>query len=333
MATFKQTQFGWQAQVSKNGVRKAKTFPSKKMAADWAATLEADIIALKYGVTINKTFGEMLERYKDTHAAKHRGASFEMRRLSAFMRSPLASVKLEDLTPEMFANWRDERLKTCTPNTVLREWGILSAAFRVAIDEWEWLKVSPLKKLKRPAKGPDRDRLVDPMEKLALMLCSGYTVGDPIQTLTAKSVACFLLGCETAMRKGEILGLRWEDIDLTKRVAKVRGVVLGGGKTQAAVRGVPLSTQAVAILKDFGPKRYGAVVDMSPEQLDSLFRKVRSRCDIENLHFHDSRHEAITQLSKQLNVLELARSVGHRDIKMLQVYYNAPAEELASKLE
>jgi integrase len=50
------------------------------------------------------------------------------------------------------------------------------------------------------------------------------------------------------------------------------------------------------------------------------------------LTFHDTRHEAITRLAAKLNVLDLARMVGHRDIKQLQVYYNAPAEEIAMRL-
>jgi integrase len=61
-------------------------------------------------------------------------------------------------------------------------------------------------------------------------------------------------------------------------------------------------------------------------------RVARERAGIEGLTFHDTRHEAITRLAAKLNVLDLARMVGHRDIKQLQVYYNAPAEEIAMRL-
>ena len=66
--------------------------------------------------------------------------------------------------------------------------------------------------------------------------------------------------------------------------------------------------------------------------LDALFRKARDRAMIEGLTFHDSRHEAITRLAGRLDVLELARMVGHRDLRMLMVYYNKTAAELADKL-
>jgi integrase len=58
-----------------------------------------------------------------------------------------------------------------------------------------------------------------------------------------------------------------------------------------------------------------------------------SKAAIDDLHFHDFRHEAITRLSKRLHVLALARAVGHRDLRMLQVYYNESASDLAEKLK
>lgn len=64
-----------------------------------------------------------------------------------------------------------------------------------------------------------------------------------------------------------------------------------------------------------------------------MFRKAKTRCQIEDLKFHDTRHEAITRLAKKLTVLELARVVGHRNLNELQTYYNETAEELSKKLQ
>lgn len=52
-----------------------------------------------------------------------------------------------------------------------------------------------------------------------------------------------------------------------------------------------------------------------------------------DLTCHDTRHEAITRLAAKMNVLSLARIVGHRDIKMLMIYYNKSAEDLAKQLD
>ena len=71
---------------------------------------------------------------------------------------------------------------------------------------------------------------------------------------------------------------------------------------------------------------------ISTASLDALFRKARERSCIEGLTFHDRRHAAITRLAKKLNVLDLTRIVGHRDLRMLQVYYNESAKDIAAKL-
>lgn len=76
-----------------------------------------------------------------------------------------------------------------------------------------------------------------------------------------------------------------------------------------------------------------SVFDLQSRQLDALFRKLRDRAKVSGLTFHDSRHEAITRLAKKLDVLALARMVGHADLRQLQTYYNETAEELATRLD
>ena len=76
-----------------------------------------------------------------------------------------------------------------------------------------------------------------------------------------------------------------------------------------------------------------SVFGISTASLDALFRKARSKAGVEDLTFHDARHEAITRLAKVFDVLELARIVGHRDLQMLLVYYNPSAEDLSGKLK
>ncbi len=88
-----------------------------------------------------------------------------------------------------------------------------------------------------------------------------------------------------------------------------------------------LSKEAVRILK-----QVDCDFDLSSDQISSLFRKAREMAGIIGLTFHDSRHAAITQLSSKLGLLELARMVGMKDLKILTVYHNESAEELAKNL-
>lgn len=77
----------------------------------------------------------------------------------------------------------------------------------------------------------------------------------------------------------------------------------------------------------------GGHFDLSSMQISSLFTKIRKRALIDDATFHDTRHLAITRLAKKLDVLDLARMVGIRDLKVLMVYYNATAEEIAKHLD
>jgi integrase len=121
------------------------------------------------------------------------------------------------------------------------------------------------------------------------------------------------------MRAGEICGLRAGD---------VHGCVARLKMTKNGFpRSVALSPRAVEIWA-MVPDGFG----VTPATLDAMFRMARKRAGVEGLTFHDTRHEAITRLASKLNVLELARMVGHHDIKQLQTYYNASAEEIAKKL-
>lgn len=126
------------------------------------------------------------------------------------------------------------------------------------------------------------------------------------------------------MRAGEIVRLDQENLHLDRSFLHIPQSKNG------TARDVPLSSEAIRLLE--------ALPDMDPvfgigsAQLDRLFRKMRDRAAVEDLHFHDSRHYAVTRLSKKLDVLALARMIGHKDIKMLMVYYDETAEELAKRL-
>lgn len=137
--------------------------------------------------------------------------------------------------------------------------------------------------------------------------------------------AAFLFAIETGMRSGEILSLTPERI--TESVAHLPRT------KNDSKRDVPLSKRALEIISELPvPLVTSPYFNVSAESRDSLFRKAVSRSGIIDITFHDARHEAITRLARKLNILELARMVGHKDIRQLQTYYNETAAEIAKKL-
>lgn len=325
MATFRKKGNGWEASVCRKGIRKSKTFSTKLEATHWASDIEKEILAGKRGEIPNKTFGELLERYAKEVSPTKRGHDFEVKRIDAFCRDPISSVLLPDLSSNHFASWRDRRLKTVSAGTVLREINILSHAINTAIKDWEWLKNNPLSGIRRPSQPLPRDRLISDRELDKLLLALGYDYEMQPVTISARIGAGLLFAIETAMRAGEIAGLTWDRVHIDKRIARLIETKNG------TKRDVPLSVEAIRILNQVKTD-CDLVFNLSTDQIDVNFRKAKSRAMIEDLHFHDSRHVAITRLAKKLDVLSLARVVGHKDLKQLMIYYNESAEDIAKKL-
>jgi integrase len=129
------------------------------------------------------------------------------------------------------------------------------------------------------------------------------------------------------MRRGELLSLAWEDVDLDLRVAHLDMTKNGSS------RNVPLSSEAITLLRSLPHDISGNVFPLTAAALRGLWNRASRRAGITNLHFHDLRHEATSRFfEKGLNVMEVATITGHKDLRMLQRYTHLRAEDLAKKL-
>lgn len=329
MASIRKVGESWKAEVVRavggQRVRRAARFSTKAEAVNWAAAVEASLVAGKGVSLATKTVADVALRYAEEVSPSKRGAAWEVRRLQALARDVLGAVPLDELSESHIAAWRDRRLKSVSSGTVLREWNVLSPAFDVAVREWRWLARHPMREVRRPAEPPCRDRILTDREIELLCHALGYSREAMPQTSSARVGAAMLFAIESAMRAGEIVGLRWSDIE--GPVARTQG------KTPAARRRVPLSPEALRILAQL-PRVEGdeRCFQLHGGSLDALFRRAKLKAGIEGLHFHDTRATAITRLARKLDILDLARMVGHKDLRMLQVYYRDSAETIASRL-
>jgi len=326
MASIKPHNRKWRVFIFKNGIRKTKVFDVKAKAQAWAAQTETEIATGEAGGIPNKTFADLLTKYAEEVSPTKRGERWERLRIGVTLRDPVAAVHLRDFDSRAVAAWRDRRLTQVSAASVHREWNLLSNACTIAVREWKWLKENPMREVKRPAEPEARDRLAADDEIERLLFALGYDYDATPATVTARVGAVMLFAIETAMRAGEIAGLTWANVRLEQRHCKT------SGKTAAAKRDVPLSAEAIRLIEQM-PKGHATVFNITTAQIDALFRKAKGKALIEDLHFHDTRHLAITRLSRKLDVLALARMVGHRDLKQLMVYYNESAADMAGRLD
>jgi len=296
----------WRAEVCIDRKRKAKSFQTKREAVAWSNDLEQS------GIRPSKTLSDAIDRYTPI-AESHKGYQPELSRLKQ-LRKALGDYALERLTSAKLAEYRDKRLTEVAPVSVRRELITLSALFRVAMNEWQWITTNPLKTVTKPAAGPARRRGITQAEIDAILVnLSPMRAGKQVS-------AMFLLSLETGMRLGEIVSIRWEDVSekyLTLQATK------NGDR-----RSVPLSAKAreiIASRRDIDPE---TVFTLTQAQASKAFQ----RASINGVHFHDARSEAVTRLAKKLSVMDLARMIGHRDPRSLMMYYSEPADLIADRL-
>ena len=296
----------WRAEVCIDRKRKAKTFDTKREAVDWSNEME------KTGVRPSKTLSDCIKDYR-LIAESHKGSQSELSRLNHLDKA-IGDIALDRLTPARLSKYRDDRLKEVSAVSVRREMIILSAMFEIATNEWQWIPSNPLKTVRKPSTGPARRRGISQEEIDAI--CANLSA-----MRAGKQVAdMFLLAIETGMRLGEILSLEWPDVS-------DKSVMLKETKN-GDIRHVPLSKKAREII----PRRR----NIDPEKVFTLSNaqasKAFQRASVNGTHFHDARSEAVTLLSKKLDVMQLAKMIGHRDIKSLMFYYSEKPEDIADRL-
>lgn len=236
----------------------------------------------------------------------------------------IANKPVNEVSRIDIARWRDDRLKTVTGTSVNREWSSLSIVYGHAIRSWVLpIKANPFRSVERPSENKPRDITISTDESVRITDALGYIQRHPPERAKHYAAWCFLFALETAMRAGEILKLQPGDI--TGRIALLRDTKNGED------RRVPLSSAALDLLSLL-PE--GLPVPISSQSLDVLFRRHRP-AELTHIHFHDTRHTALTRLAKKINnPMDLAKISGHKDLKiLLNTYYNPDDEHLVSLLD
>lgn len=326
MASIRKKGSGYEAAVARKGVRKSAMFPTKIAAQMWAAEIEKKIIQGGFSGGHGKTVGDLLQRYVSTVSVNKRGAVEEGYRVNGICREDIAKMRLDELKPCHMAEWRDKRLGSVVAATVLREWGLISHAFNIAINEWGWMTENPLRKVTKPKTPRPRNRRFVDDEITRLLMALGYDYNEKPEKTGGRVGAAMLFAIETAMRAGELLSLTWDNVDIEARVAHLPITKNGFS------RDVPLSQEAIRIINQVRVDGTESVFNLSTDQLDQLFQIAKRRTQITDLHFHDTRAEAITRLSKKVDILTLSKISGHRDLKILQGYYRESAADIAKRL-
>lgn len=275
------------------------------------------------------TFGMLLKKYIAEVVPSHKGGIKEQARLNKLIRDyPKLMQKTVDKIDQLdMIELRNDRQRYVSSSTVGRELGVLGGVFKYARQELRIIQNSPLADISKPTQAPHRERRISDDEIKLIM--HGFKYDGTFQPINKKQQVAwaFLFAIETAMRASEINGMLWSNV--------YDNFVLLPDTKNGTSRKVPLSkraTELLALMEGLDTERVMTTSQISNVLASDFWKVVSNKLNIDDLNFHDTRHEATTRLAQKLPIQDLAKVTGHKDLKMLMRYYNPTVDELANKI-
>lgn len=348
----------WVAQATVQGKHISKYFKTQSEARHCLQTMQNLIqIGLTFigaRTSLEEYLEEWLKSYKQTIRPK---THFQYTRIVHQHINPvLGRIKLTDLRPDQIQTFYNKKIETGTsPRTVLIIHAVLHRALNIAL-RWGLLARNPAQAVTRPKfKRKEMQTLNDNQTRAFLSTCTD-----------TRYEALFWLAVTTGMRQGEIIGLKWSDLDWRTKQLKIQrqlqrqnngGLVFSEPKSAAGKRSIILSAVMIAKLHDQQERQYkemlaagadwqendlvfpsviGTPLDHS--NLFKDFKEILKRAELPNIRFHDLRHTAATLMLQQgVHPKVVQERLGHSDIALTLNTYShvlpSMQEEAAEKMD
>jgi len=304
------------------------TFERRTDAKAWAAQTEAAIREGRHfpqREAKRHTLAELADRHLASVERRKPEALGKQRQLMSWWKRQLGDYALASITPAIIAAKRDEllaenigtklELKRRAPATVNRYLATLSKAMSDAVREWHWLNENPVRRVSKETEPEGRVRWLSDEELERLLVACRASPLKELELLV-------LLALTTGMRRGEILGLRWVDVDLKRRQA-----VLNKTKNRER-RSVPLMPRVVELLEVHAKVRRLDTLLVFPQPgkdraIDPAhwFELALKAAKVAEFRFHDLRHTAASYLAMSgATPPEIAAVLGHKTLAMVKRY-------------
>lgn len=301
---------GWRVQIQKDGIRRSKTFPTKRECQAWAQLEES-----KKSFAKKLSLRQACDDYLATATKEKRNAElWEAHRFDAFC-SHFGEVELHTITSASIGKWRDKRLETVSGSTVLREVNLYRNLFNIAVDEWKAVEVNPFKGVRLPKENASRVTVWRWQEIKRVLRAGQHRGGKTFEVTQA-----FHIALRTAFRLQEAIAAP-DGFDKRRRV-----VTIPPSKENPLPQVVPITKQGYRLMLAM-PR-----LQVSPNEASVLFSDLCGQLLITGLQFRDSRATALTLMARRMDILTLSKISRHKDIRMLQIYFRESAEQISARL-
>lgn len=317
------------------------TFRTRSLAKKWVQDVESGIRDGRHFKTANAkrhTVREMIERFVTQWLPKNPQSQDKQASLLEWWNQWCGHLVLADLTAAVIAEGRDQLLSETTvrgglrsPSTVNRYLSAIGKALTVAVKEWGWLEVNPIRNVCKPSENEGRERFLSIEEKGRLLQACAESRNPNLLPIVS-------LALITGMRFGEIAGLRWSDIDFNQRTITLLRTKNGDRRV------IPLTDEAAEIFHKcltFGSSSNEMVfrsqrntITEKKVSIREAFENAIKRAEINNFRFHDLRHTAASYMAMSgATQGELMAILGHRSPSMTRRYAHYSQDHLSKVLE
>lgn len=343
--------FSFRVRLTVRGVRINQTFDTLQDARAYRDRVRSDaatdpthklVLGAKQRRTdsAHKTFGDLLDRYLREITPTKRGAYVESTKIGKLKRFDIARLPIQLVGRDVLQQFVEQarRQEGWSDNNVRKYLMLVSGVFQTAVKCWGMTLDNPVRMIQVPGNGKARNR----------RLLAGefeYLIRELRKARNPYAAPFFEFAIQTAARRGEILKLKRQDVDLEIATALLRGTKNGEDRV------IPLSKRAIEICRSVIDSQNDLLFPLTAVQLRQAFDEAKKRgrqrylqdcCTekleansdfLESLRFHDLRREGASLLfEKNLNVMEVATITGHKTLAMLKTYTALRPAELALKL-
>jgi integrase len=292
----------------------SKSFTKHEDAKRWGNETELKIRREDAGIVKIKfpSFKDISLRYLNEVSIHKKCFRLERAIITPLGNEAWSEYPINKITPLVIGKFRDKQREIIKNNSLNRKLDVISTIYTTCKKEWGYPVDNPILSIRRPKNPEPRDRRFTDAE-LNLLLRGNRT--------TEKLRTIIEIALETGMRQSEILRIHPEHI---------QGQTLFIPIAKTKPRTIPLTKKALSILKHatlpFNMDRY---------QLGKQFRRLTKHYGIKDAHFHDLRHQSLTDFMKDkgLDLAETMLVAGHQDPRMLlRIYNNLKVQDVAKKL-
>lgn len=299
------------------------TFKRLTDAKKWIQDTESAIREGRHFKTVEAkkhTVSDLIDRYCNEYLPNNKDRTYSDREIKErtqkliFWRDRIGYLVLADVTPQLIS----EHLETMPQSnaTVTKYLKNLSHAFNVAVKKYGWITDNPILKVTTPAQPKGRVRFLDDAEREKLLQACKESKNPVLYP-------CVVLALSTGMRQGELMGLKWQDVDLQ------HGVIILHETKNGERRRVPVSGLALELLKEHAKVRRidtallfpSKIKPQQPIELKKAWQTALNKAQIENFHWHDLRHCTASYLAMDgASLAEIAEVLGHKTLSMVKRY-------------